>query len=383
MKAKPLNIFEARIDEEDGKYGIYAISLVEDPAIMRDFVKLAKDKAWLSFSKDEDKQLLVGPLLVPNQLIYRKKLDGHFYFSADSIRKIRDRLMDDGVQRNVTFLHQEQVDHCQMVEVWIKEDQHYDKSAKYGFKDCPIGTLFVSMKVEDKNFWKDKIKTGQVKGFSIEGLFEYFSEQFFKSKQMKKPNQNARKGFTSFQKAAAQMLRGAAAILSSEEETASLVDEAELDQTDSGDPYLIFTLEDSTEIRIDSDGYAIDAADAQVPPGEYALADGNFIVIDEEGKLVVTEPTPSESGEQNEQIIEMARERGRLFSANLSANRKGRITKKGQTFAQMKAKLEKLEAENARLKAGKPSSQITEAGAASSFRTQAGAILASQIKNKK
>ena len=56
------------------------------------------------------------------------------------------------------------------VESWIKEDDTHDKSLKYGF-DLPNGTWFAVMKVENDETWQ-RVKNGEVKGFSIEGNFD-------------------------------------------------------------------------------------------------------------------------------------------------------------------------------------------------------------------
>ena len=45
-----------------------------------------------------------------------------------------------------------------------------DKSRKYGLS-LPVGTWMISMKVNNDEIWNDWIKTGKVKGFSIEGYF--------------------------------------------------------------------------------------------------------------------------------------------------------------------------------------------------------------------
>jgi hypothetical protein len=44
-----------------------------------------------------------------------------------------------------------------------------DKSKLYGF-DLPVGTWFVKMKVDNDDMW-DRIKSGELKGLSIEGYF--------------------------------------------------------------------------------------------------------------------------------------------------------------------------------------------------------------------
>jgi hypothetical protein len=59
-------------------------------------------------------------------------------------------------------------------ESWIKEDME-DKSNKYGFGELPIGTWFVAMKVRNDEVW-NKIKAGELKGFSVSGYFEEIAQ---------------------------------------------------------------------------------------------------------------------------------------------------------------------------------------------------------------
>jgi hypothetical protein len=57
-----------------------------------------------------------------------------------------------------------------------------DKSKKYGL-NAPVGTWMVSMKVNNEAIWNDFVKTGKVKGFSIEG---YFSDKLEMSLELAK-----------------------------------------------------------------------------------------------------------------------------------------------------------------------------------------------------
>ena len=50
------------------------------------------------------------------------------------------------------------------------EDEKYDKSRKYRM-NVPIGTWMGSVKVNNDEVWNEYVKTGKVKGFSIEGYF--------------------------------------------------------------------------------------------------------------------------------------------------------------------------------------------------------------------
>ena len=56
------------------------------------------------------------------------------------------------------------------MESWIVENKEKDKTALYGL-DVPVGTWMGSVKVQNEDVWNDYVKTGKVKGFSIEGYF--------------------------------------------------------------------------------------------------------------------------------------------------------------------------------------------------------------------
>jgi hypothetical protein len=73
-------------------------------------------------------------------------------------------------QNNATLEHQKKINDLSVVESWIVEDTEMDKSKKYGL-NAPVGTWMVSMKVNNDTIWNDFVKTGKVKGFSIEGYF--------------------------------------------------------------------------------------------------------------------------------------------------------------------------------------------------------------------
>jgi hypothetical protein len=57
-----------------------------------------------------------------------------------------------------------------VVESWIKESNN-DKSTDYGFGDLPVGTWFVSMKINNSEIWS-KVKNNELNGFSVSGFFE-------------------------------------------------------------------------------------------------------------------------------------------------------------------------------------------------------------------
>lgn len=169
-KIVELIISEEQKEDQDG---VFAISLVEDPAIDEYWVALSKEKRQLQFTKlDEDKRLLIAPALVPNKHIFRMADDGsdfYVWFSQSTIKKASELFMKRNHLQSATIEHEADIDGLCVVESWVKESP-IDKSVKYGFEHCPIGTWFVTMKVDNDEIW-NKVKNGDVLGFSIEGFF--------------------------------------------------------------------------------------------------------------------------------------------------------------------------------------------------------------------
>jgi hypothetical protein len=176
-----MKIIELILNEEDEKSGIDAISVVESPAIESDFIALNKHQIELK-TIDDEKKILMGLALVPMKQIYRRneKTDEEYYiyFSKETIRKASQLFLKNSNQNNATLEHQTKIDGMTIVESWIVEDAKKDKSALYNF-NAPVGSWMVSMKVDNPEIWK-KVKSGEVKGFSIEG---YFAENIEASKQ--------------------------------------------------------------------------------------------------------------------------------------------------------------------------------------------------------
>ena len=166
-----IKVIELIIDEENEISGIDAISIVDDPAIQEDFIMLSSQEIKLA-EVDQEKQILMGPALIPNKKIYRKSGEDEYfiYFSKETVRKASELFLTKGNQNNATLEHDGKLDGLSVVESWIIDDTNQDKSRKYGF-DLPSGTWMVSMKVYDDEVWSDYVKTGKVKGFSIEGHF--------------------------------------------------------------------------------------------------------------------------------------------------------------------------------------------------------------------
>ena len=165
-----MKIIELVLDD-DQITGIEAISVVENPAIEEDFIALKNEEVKLAEVSNE-KRILLGALLIPNKPIYRRKGDDEYYiyFSKSTVEKASQLYLMNGNQSKATLEHQHSINGLTLVESWIVEDEVQDKSRKYGL-NVPVGTWMGSVKVNNDQIWEEFVKTGKVKGFSIEGYF--------------------------------------------------------------------------------------------------------------------------------------------------------------------------------------------------------------------
>ena len=122
---------------------------------------------------DEDQRIIIGPAMIPQQLIARRDALGnifHVYFTKETIKKIAEKFLRENKHNNTDVNHDDDITvNNTLLESWIVEDTEYDKSAKYGY-NVPEGTWMVSYKINDEETWQ-KIKEGALKGFSVAGNF--------------------------------------------------------------------------------------------------------------------------------------------------------------------------------------------------------------------
>ena len=126
--------------------------------------------------QSESEHIITGPLMIPQQLIYRnsEQFGEHYVkFSVETIKQIAIKFSKKGYQKNVNIMHEAdmQVDGVTMFESFISDSKRGIKPIE-AFKDLPDGTWFGSFYVENPKVW-DMVKAGDVKGFSVEGMFDY------------------------------------------------------------------------------------------------------------------------------------------------------------------------------------------------------------------
>lgn len=167
-------LIELFIDEADKENGLDIISFVSAPAIEKDFMHFNKEVKEFKFkSTDEEKRIVTGACMIPNQEILRLDAEGKPYFvffTEDTVAKAQEVFAKYGKTKATNFEHEDStLEGATVIESWIVKDSKNDKSNALGF-DVPINTWMVSYKVDNDELW-EKVKNGEVNGFSIEGVF--------------------------------------------------------------------------------------------------------------------------------------------------------------------------------------------------------------------
>lgn len=172
-----LPAYEMVIDENaESEVEVSFIALVDKPAIEKNF--MAFNSVRLDFAIDTARQIISGPAMVPDTLIYRRDAGGEYnvFFSKDTIESIALKFFKKDYQKNLNLFHDPALS---LQGVTIFESFVSDKARGIqpmkGFEDLPDGTWFISAKVENPEVWA-KVQTGEVKGFSVEGIFSYMKK---------------------------------------------------------------------------------------------------------------------------------------------------------------------------------------------------------------
>lgn len=296
-----METYEVRFNEEENE-GVYCVSLVSDPAIGVQFVTLSKQKELKLATINEEQRILLGAVLIPNQVIPRFQ-DGHEFnivFPAETIKKVQQNFSRQGYQNNSTIEHSgTQIEDVTFVETWIKMDDVHDKSTLYGFNE-PVGTWFAAMKVNNEEIWNDYVKTGKVKGFSIDGVFDLEKVNLKSEYSMNLESiVNAIKdGFASIKMSETEQVEAVEITMA----TMMLKDGVtvlEAESFDAGMPVMI----------VAENGDKVPA-----PVGEHELEDGRILVITQEGIIaeiknaMVEEEVASDVAPAEAEAVEMSNE---------------------------------------------------------------------------
>lgn len=289
MDLLKLPIFDLVFDEENGDLGLAAISLVEAPAIQQDFVYFSADKNMIALASEE-KQEIVSPILIPNQLIIRQAEDGTFYYirwSEEVIKKVALRYAMNGWFNNITVEHplldNPSLTYADVLEkgvevlrMWtIDEPQTDEINTVYGF-NLPKGTLCVHMHVTNEDIW-NRIKSGELKGLSIEAFMSMKINQNKIDKKMEFTKENV----SLFEK----FLQFMNTVTDNAEQ---IVEQTKKDEAESGEVSIRYWLDNEHYMTVDGEGFVRDEEMNLIASGKYLLMDGSVLEVDENNKFVGT-----------------------------------------------------------------------------------------------
>ena len=296
--------------------GLTAISFVDLPAIEQTFIYQGKDsqeKYSLGqiLMASAEKHEVISPVLIPNQLILRINENGEKYYvrwSKEVIEQVANFYIMNQFQNNFTFQHSwfetgegnyedSFLKDVYMQKMWIIDDAKTDEANKvYGYH-LPEGTLMVKLKIHNRKLWA-KIKSGEVKGLSIEAFIPVQESGKVSYSKNKNLNNDIKMDKTKLQKLFDNFMLWYSQV---SEDAKELADIASTDETESGEVSLKYYTSDTDYIEIATDGTATASDGSAVEDGEYALADGSILVI-EDGKFKETkvkeetdEPEPVEA----------------------------------------------------------------------------------------
>jgi hypothetical protein len=173
-----LPVYKLDINEFDEETGIDFVSLVENAAIQKDF--LAFSETPIKFAiQDEEKRIVTGAAMIADLPIYRRDdVRGEYYvvFDKESIFKIAKKWARSNQYNSVNAHHKTPImNGVSLFESYIIDRERGVMPPK-GFEEVADGSWFVSYLIDNDEVWS-KVKSGEFKGFSVEGVFDFPEDQ--------------------------------------------------------------------------------------------------------------------------------------------------------------------------------------------------------------
>jgi hypothetical protein len=173
-----LPVYKLDINEFDEETGIDFVSLVENAAIQKDF--LAFNETPIKFAiQDEEKRIVTGAAMIADLPIYRRDdIRGEYYvvFDKESIFKIAKKWARSNQYNSVNAHHKTPImNGVSLFESYII-DRERGVMPPIGFEEVADGSWFVSYLIDNDDVWA-KVKSGEFKGFSVEGVFDFPEDQ--------------------------------------------------------------------------------------------------------------------------------------------------------------------------------------------------------------
>ena len=304
-------VYDAIISDEET--GMFKISLVDDPAVMSNFLAFDNTRKAVMYKvEDEEKRLVRGVVMRADFPIYRYDQNfGEYYiiYKADQIRVMAEKYLLESRQNDVNLMHEKNsdVEGVQMVQYFIKGAG----ISVEGFDDIADGSLFAEFHIVNDEVW-DAIKDGSYKGFSLEGVFDLVPEQ--DKEKVEEIVDTLNGAFSKFfnntkQFTMGRMKRFKAALLKAFAEFANVT-------TDKG----ILAWDGDDDLKVGDAVYIEDAEGNRTPAedGDYKTDDNKTIVV-ADGKVseikdpeTDVDPAGEEASEEQE-LASVATDKGDLL----------------------------------------------------------------------
>lgn len=132
-------------------------------------------------SKSNSKHIVFGPVMIPDKEIYRRTNntidEPHYvFFSKETIEKIRNDFHKSKLDNHVNINHDGiLVEEVKLTKSFLINELNRSKLDAQ-FQDLPNGTWMAEYQIEHEEIWK-LVVNEQIRGFSIEGMFDYYKEK--------------------------------------------------------------------------------------------------------------------------------------------------------------------------------------------------------------
>ena len=297
----------------DAETGMFKISLVDDPAVMSNFLAFDNTRKAVMYKvEDEEKRLVRGVVMRADFPIYRYDQNfGEYYiiYKADQIRVMAEKYLLESRQNDVNLMHEKNsdVEGVQMVQYFIKGNGVQVE----GFDDIADGSLFAEFHIVNDEIW-GAVKEGTYKGFSLEGVFDLVPEQ--DKEKVEEIVDTLDGAFSKFFKNTKQFTMGRlnrfkAALLKAFAEFANVT-------TDKG----ILAWDGDEDLKVGDSVYIEDAEGNRTPAedGDYKTDDNKTIVVADGKVSEIKEPETDvdpagEEASEEQELASVATDKGDLL----------------------------------------------------------------------
>lgn len=177
-----MKVFYVKIDNDE-LCGIDAISLVDIPAVEKNFLCFKEESKPIKMNFDSSKHIISGVVCLADTPIYRySEIYGEYYvvFTKETIQQMVEKFAKDDLFKSVNLQHDDDnfVDGVYMFESYIVNKER--GIAPKEFTDVPDGSWICSYKVDNEELWNEIVNGNKLNGFSLQGMFglqEKFEKQ--------------------------------------------------------------------------------------------------------------------------------------------------------------------------------------------------------------